>query len=359
MTLAAAALLPALLSAVVEVPAGADLAAALSAARPGDELRLGPGLHAGSLGRVRGPLSIAGAGAGRTAVVAAEGEDALVVEGGEVRLSGLALRSGPRRAALKVLAGEVWADDLAATGGAVGLFVEAGSFTGRDILLSGDYGLLLRGGTVTLEGGAAQGVRAAVAQLHGASLLRRLAVSGPSTEAGVTISGGTATLEDLVVRSPGPAGLSVLGTARVEAQRLDISGAAEEQGGILGDCVQVRRGALRLWASTLTRCGGAAVEALGGEVELRGVDAVGGEAGCLVFLEKSLAELHGDRCTRRGPALVAASGAQIRASMDSWLADPALWVECGSGARVHLGVGEAVQEPCREAPVRLDKSTRP
>ncbi|HVO19958.1 MAG TPA: hypothetical protein VMU15_11915 [Anaeromyxobacter sp.] len=359
MTLAAAAFLPALLGATFEVPAGADLGAALAAAQPGDEIRLGPGAHAGSLGRVRGPLSISGAGAGSTSLVAPEGEDGLVVEGGTVRLSGLSLRSGPRRAALKVLAGEVLAEDLAATGGAVGVFVESGSFSAREVDLSGDYGLLLHGGSVSVTGGAARGVRAAIAQLHGESVLSRLAVSGPSIEAGVTISGGTASLEDLVIRSPGPAGLSVLGTARVDARRLDISGAVEEDGGILGDCVQVRRGALRLEASTLTRCGGAAVEVLGGEVEVRAVDAVGGEAGCLVFLEKSRAELQGDRCTGHGPALVAASSSQVHASMDHWLADPVLWVECGSGARVHLGVGEAVREPCRDGVDRLDKTTRP
>jgi hypothetical protein len=358
MTLAAAILLPSLLAATVEVPAGGDLAAAIAKAAPGDVVKLGPGVHLGSLGRVHGPLSFVGAGAGVTRVDVPQGEDGLVVLGGAVSVSGLTLRVGPRRAALKLLSGEVRAEDLAAGGGAVGAFVDGGSLTARDADLSGDYGLLLRSGSASIVGGRVRGVRAGLAQLGGRSELRRLAVSGPSTEAGVTISGGTSLLEELVIRSPGPSGLSVLGNARVEARGLDISGATEVEGAFLGDCVQVRRGTLRLEASTLTRCGGAALESLGGVVEVRGVDAEGGAAGCLVFLEKSSAELQGNRCTLRGPAVVSASGSQVRASMDQWLTDPVLWVECGSGARVHLGVGETAHEPCQGGE-RLDKSARP
>jgi hypothetical protein len=58
-------------------------------------------------------------------------------------------------------------------------------------------------------------------------------------------------------------------------------------------------------------------------------------------------DLSGNRCTGRGPAVVAASGAQVSARMDRWLADPVLWVECGSGARVRVGPGEQVAEPCK------------
>lgn len=352
-------LLPALLAATVDVPAGADLAAALAGARPGDLVRLGPGLHAGSLGRARGTLRIEGAGAGVTTVRAPEGEDGLVVEaGGSVTLAGLTLHAGERRAALKVLGGDARVDGVALTGGAVGAFVEGGRLAARDVDLSGGYGLLVRGGEAALTLGRVRGSAAGVAQLAGRVELTRAAVTGPAREAGVTISGGSASLDDVVIRSPGPSGLSVLGSARVEARSLDVSGASE-QDGVLGDCVQVRRGTLRLEAGVLTRCGGAALETLGGDLRLRGVDATGGAAGCLVFLDRAKAELDGNRCTRRGPAVVSAGGAQVSATMNRWLADPVLWVECGSGARVHLGVGESVPEPCRKPRDSLDKSERP
>jgi hypothetical protein len=143
----------------------------------------------------------------------------------------------------------------------------------------------------------------------------------------------------------------------VDARAIDVSG-AQPDGGILGDCVQVSRGTLVLEGATLTRCGGAALEAFGGSVEARGIDASGGEAGCLVFLDRASGRLQGNRCTRRGPAVVAASGAQVRASMNRWSTDPVLWVECGSGARVHLGAGERTREPCRNPGSSLDKPLR-
>jgi hypothetical protein len=198
-----------------------------------------------------------------------------------------------------------------------------------------------------------------VAQLGGRSELRRLAVTGPSTEAGVTVSGGDALLEEVVIRAPGPSGLSVQGRAQVDARSLDVSGASEAAGGFLGDCIQLRRGGLQLTAASLTRCGGAAVEALGGTEDLRAVDASGGSAGCLIFLQGAAARLEGNRCVGRGPAVVSAGGAQVTAAMNRWRTDPVFWVECGSGARVRLGPGEAVKEPCRQGTVPLDKPAHP
>lgn len=358
MTAALALLLPVLAGATVDVAPGTDPAAAIASARPGDVIRLGPGLHAVSLGRLRGPLRIEGAGAGLTRIVAPEGEDGLVVEAGKVELSGLSLKASGPRAALKVLGGEVSADGVALTGGSVGAFVQAGRLDGRDLDLAGDYGILVKAGELSLARSRVRGSLAGVAQLGGSSELRQVAVVGPAVEAGVTISAGRAVLDGLVVRSPGPAGLSVSRGAQVEARGLVVSGATEE-GGILGDCVQVMRGTLRLESSVLTRCGGAAVESMGGDVQLRGVDATGGAAGCLVFIEHSTAQLDGNRCSRKGPAVVAAGGSQVVATMNRWLADPVLWVECSSGASVRLGVGEKVRQPCQKTPQSLDKPRRP
>ncbi len=353
-----ALLLPALVGATVDVAPGADPAAAIASARPGDVIRLGPGLHAASLGRVRGPLRITGAGAGVTRVVAPEGEDGLVVEGGKVELAGLSLQAAGPRAALKVLGGVVSADGVALTGGSVGGFVQGGRLEGRDLDLAGDYGLLVKAGELSLAASRARGSLAGIAQLGGTSELRQVGVTGPAVEAGVTIAAGQAVLEDVVIRSPGPAGLAVTRGARVEARGLVVSGATEE-GGILGDCVQVMRGTLRLESGVLTRCGGAAVEAMGGEVQLRGVDATGGAAGCLVFIDRSNAQLEGNRCSKRGPAVVSASGSQVVATMNRWLADPVLWVECSSGAQIRLGVGEQVRQPCQKRAESLDKPRGP
>ncbi len=352
-------LLPLLLTANLDVAAGGDVCAALAAVRSGDVVRLGPGLHEVSLGRVRGPLRVAGAGAGVTRVVAPEGEDGLVVEGGTVSISGLTLQAGGPKAALKVMGGEVSAEGVALSGGAVGAFVQEGHLEASDTDLSGDYGLLVRGGEVSIAASRARGLHAGVAQLGGRTSLRQVVVMGPSSEAGVSVSGGAATLDGVVISSPGPSGLSVLRDARVEARGLDVSGAEEVEGGFLGDCVQVMRGTLHLEASVLTRCGGAALEAMGGTLAIRGVDATGGAAGCLVFIDKATAELHGNRCSRRGPAVVSAGGSQVSATMNRWLADPVMWVDCGSGARVHLGSGETAREPCKKTADSLDKPGRP
>src|SRR5512142_2981093 len=104
------ALLAALsLVAVLEVPAGAPLAPALAAARPGDVVRLGPGRHAGALGSAAG-VRIEGAGAGVTLVEVPAGEDGALAHGRLV-LAGLELRAGPGRCAVKVLGGEVDLED--------------------------------------------------------------------------------------------------------------------------------------------------------------------------------------------------------------------------------------------------------
>jgi hypothetical protein len=354
-----ALLLPALLAAPVTVAPGADLAAALRSAHAGDRVQLAPGVYTASLGRVRQPLRISGAGAGVTVLLVPEGEDGLVVEGGEVQLDGLTLRAQGPKVALKVLGGQVRATGVALAGGAVGAFVGGGRLEGSDLDLSGGYGLLQRSGEVSLREARVQGSHAGVAQLGGRSELRRLAVVGPATEAGISVSGGAALVEDAVIRSPGPTGLSVTGGARVDARAVEISGATETEGGFLGDCVQIRRGALALSGGTLTRCGGAALESSAGKTELSGVDATGGQAGCLVFVDKAEARLTGNRCVRRGPGIVAASGAQVHAAMNRWLLDPVLWVECGSGARIYLGVGETPREPCRKPGDSLDKPHRP
>src|SRR5262245_57291164 len=105
MTMIMAATLPIVLTAILEVPAGGDVAAAIARAEAGDTVVLGPGQHRASLGRVRRTIAIRGAGPGATEVVAPEGEDGLVVETGEVSLSGLALRAGRARCVVKVVGG--------------------------------------------------------------------------------------------------------------------------------------------------------------------------------------------------------------------------------------------------------------
>jgi hypothetical protein len=118
---------------------------------------------------------------------------------------------------------------------------------------------------------------------------------------------------------------------------------------ILGDCLQVIRGSLTLTSSGLSRCGGAALSASGGTVRLDGVDAQGGTAGGLILLDGARADLRGNWVTGRGPAVVAASGAQVDATFNRWRTDPVFWVDCGAGARVRLGFGEHVSEPCAKA----------
>jgi hypothetical protein len=185
--------------------------------------------------------------------------------------------------------------------------------------------------------------------LGGAVALRRLAVTGPSVEAGISVAGGSAVLEAVVVRSPGPSGIAVSGGGRVEGTGVTVAGAIEEQG-MLGDCVQVIRGTLRLSDATLVRCAGAAVEASGGELRLDGVDAAGGAAGCLVFVNGAVSDLAGNLCVGRGPGLVVASRARTRLVANRWWTDPVIWADCGAGARVEVGRGERLKAPCAAAP---------
>jgi hypothetical protein len=342
------ATLPLLLGAVIEVPAGADLTAAIAAAKEGDRIRLAAGEHRGSLGRWRTDVRIEGAGAGRTVVIAPEGEDAIVVQAGAVELSGLALRAGGGRAALKVLGGAVRIRDLALAGGACGAYVEGGSLSGAGVELRGGYGLLARSAEVSLDDGSARGAVAGIALLSGKLSLSRFDVAGPGREGGISVSGGEAELRAVVVRAPGPTGIGVNGVdAVVRGTAVDVSGAREVEGGMLGDCLQVRRGRLSLSEGSLTRCGGAALEASAGKVTLSGMSAVGGEAGCLVLVERSEAELAGNTCAGPGPGLVVASGSRAVIRTNRWRTDPALWVECGSGARVEVGPGERVATPCQ------------
>jgi hypothetical protein len=363
MTFLTAATLPILLAALLEVPAGGDVAGAVARAADGDVVALGPGVHAAALGRVRRSIAIRGAGPGATELIAPEGVDGLVVEGGQVSLAGLTLRAGKARSAVKVLGGVLRVEDAVLTGEATGAFVDGGRLEGRGVELAGGHGLLVaRDGVASLAEGSARGKQAGVAAYRGRVELRRFQVVGPSEEAGVSISHGEALLEAVAIRAAGPSGLAVDGAAaKVTALELDVAGTTEVNG-FLGDCVQVRRGTVTLAGGLLARCGGAAMEAMGGTVTLAGVDAVGGEAGCLVLVEQAQGTLSSNVCSGRGPGLVAASGAQATARWNRWRTDPALWVDCGAGARVAVGTGERIRAPCQGAAnpaPTLDKSRRP
>jgi hypothetical protein len=348
MTSAMEATLAIVLAATLDVQAGGDLADALARARPGDTIRLGAGEHRGTLGRLAG-VRVEGTGAGETLVSAPEGEDGALVTGPGVVIAGLALRAGPGRCGLKVLGGEARLEEVVLSGGSCAAFVEGGRLEGRDLELSGGFGLLLSRGDVVLEGGGARGSEAGIGVIGGHAVLRRFAVVGPGREAGISVARGAVTLEDVVVRAPGPSGIAVSAGGRVEGVAVTIAGATESQG-FLGACVQVIRGTVRLEGGALLGCGGAAVEASGGTVTLAGVDASGGAAGCLVFVNDARAELTGNLCAGRGPGLVLGSGARARASVNRWWTDPVLWVDCGSGARAELGRGEEHRQPCGGAP---------
>jgi hypothetical protein len=342
-TVLAAAALAIALGAEIQVGAGEPLAPALARARAGDVVRLGPGVHTGALGRAAG-LRVVGAGAGETVVAAPEGEDGAVATGA-LELAGLTLRTGPERCALKVLGGEARLRDVALAGGACGAFVEGGRLTARDVALSGAYGVLLRDGEAVLEDAWLSGTSAGAGVVAGTLTLRRAAVTGPSREAGLSVAGGAAALEAVVIRAPGPSGISVSGGAHVEGVEVTIAGAVEAEG-LLGDCVQVIRGALRLEGATLVRCAGAAVEASGGRLRLDGVDATGGSAGCIVLVNGAAADLSGNLCAGRGPGLVVASRSQARLVANRWWTDPVLWADCGAGVRVEVGRGERLKAPC-------------
>ncbi len=326
------------LCAAVEVPAGTNVAAAIARSRPGDVVQLGPGEHRGSLGRLSG-IRIAGAGAGVTFVVAAPGDDGVVALG-DVALEGLTIRAGPMRCALKVLGGHARLDGVALVGGSCGAFVSDGRLDGRDVELRGEHALLVERGKVELDGGSAKGAEAGVAMLGGEVVLRRFDVVGPSDEAGIAVAGGVARLEGVVVRAPGPTGISVSAGGRVEGRDVTVAGTSERDG-YLGDCVQAIRSTVRLEGATLARCGGAAVEVSGGEIALTATDSSGGSAGCIVLVNGARADLVGNLCAGRGPGLVVASASRARTRAGRWWTDPVLWVDCASGARVEVGRGDA------------------
>jgi hypothetical protein len=345
----AAALLALITAADLTVPAGAPLAEALARAVAGDTIRLGPGEHQGALGRLTG-VTVVGAGAGVTFVLAPQGEDGAVIDG-DTTLRALSLVAGPARSALKALGGTVTLDGVALQGGAVALFVDGGRVTGQDVWLAGDYGFLQRNGAATLTGLTARGDRAGVALLGGELDLTRGTVTGPSAEAAITVGGGTARLAELVLRNGGPSGLSVSG-GRVVGRDLTIAG-PREVSGIGGDCLLVMRATVFLAASELVGCGGAAVEASRAELLFEGVDAGGGPAGGFIFTDKTRAELRATLVTGRGPGLVAMQGAQVRGWQARHWTDPALWVDCGSGARVEMLDAHGARQPCSPgAPAR-------
>jgi hypothetical protein len=350
------ALLPIALSATLDVAAGTSLADALGRARAGDVIRLGPGVHAGSLGRIS-DLRIEGAGAGISRIVAPEGTDGAIATG-RVALVGLTLEAGNARTALKVLGGEAILLGVELRGQAVGLFVESGRVTGRDVQLAGVLGLLQAGGEVTLRDGHVLGAgpaHAGLAVLRGRLDVTRSSITGPFEEAALTVASGSAALDDVVIRDPGPTGIAVV-RGEVTGRDVEISGAREVpiegQPGveaILGDCVQLRRGAVSLASSALVRCGGTAVSASGGTLRLDGVDAQGGSAGVLVLLDGARADLRGNWITGRGPGLVLADSSQADATFNRWRTDPVFWVECGAGARIRLGFGEHSSQPCSQS----------
>jgi hypothetical protein len=342
-----APLLALALGAVLDVPAGAPLAPAIAAAGPGDVVRLGPGRHRGTLGGPAG-VRIEGAGAELTVVEAPAGEDGALARG-PIELAGLTLRAGPGRCALRVLAGDARLDDVALSGGSCGAFVDGGRLAARRAALSGDFGLLVRSGEALLEDGTVRGASAGIALLAGAATVRRVAITGPSREAGIAVAAGRARLEAVVIRAPGPTGISVTRGGVVDGLGVVVAGATEEAG-FLGACAQVIRGTLRLEGATLVRCEGAAVEAAGGEVRLRGVDATGGAAGCLVLVEGAAGDLEGNQCSGRGPGLVVGSRARARLVANRWRTDPVLQVDCEAGARVEIGRGERLADPCAGVP---------
>lgn len=335
------------LGAVLEVPAGAALAPALAAARPGDVVRLGPGRHVGSLGSPAA-IRIEGAGAGLTRIVAPGGEDGALVRG-PLTLAALSLEAGPSRSALRILGGDVTLDDVALAGGTAGAYVGAGRLTARRVFLRGEYGLLVDGGDALVEEADTRATIAGIALIAGTVTLRRSAITGPSREAGVTVLRGTARLEAVVVRAPGPTGLSVSHRGTLEGVDVTVAGAIEERG-VLGACAEVLRGTLRLEGATLVGCAGAAVEVVSGELALRGSDATGGSAGCLVLTDGSTAHLEGNLCAGRGPGLVLTGRSRATLTANRWRTDPALWVDCAGGARVEVGRGESLSSPCAAVP---------
>ncbi|MCM2334257.1 MAG: hypothetical protein NDI82_09955, partial [Anaeromyxobacteraceae bacterium] len=67
---------------------------------------------------------------------------------------------------------------------------------------------------------------------------------------------------------------------------------------------------------------------------------------CLVFTDQSEAHLDATLCTRRGPGLVVMQGSTVRAFGARFWTEPAIWADCGSGARVELLDDPGGRQPC-------------
>jgi len=331
------------LAATLDVPAGGDLAAALSLARAGDTVRLAAGDHQGALGELRG-VRVLGAGAGSTVLLAPEGEDGATLLG-DASVEGLSLVAGPGRCAVVAASGPNALRDVALVGEACGLRVSGGRVEARDVDAVGRRGIHVTGGAAKISGGSAHGEVAGVAAAGGALSLVRFAVTGPSSDAAVSASGGTLFLDSVVVRAPGATGIAVAGGASVEARVLAVVGGSSGEE-IPGACLLSRRGALRILDGLLARCGGAALVAAGGTAALTGVDAAGGVSGCFQGLSGARMDLSGNTCIGRGPGLLLAGGAAADTRMNLWASDPVRYVDCGSGAVLTLGPGEPGPIPC-------------
>jgi len=331
------------LAATLDVPAGGDLAAALSLARPGDVVRLAAGAHRGTLGDLRG-VRVVGAGAGVTVLVAPEGDEGARLLG-DASVEGLSLVAGPERCAVLAAAGRNALRDVALAGGACGLRVSGGRLEARDVDAAGRRGIQVTGGEGEVAGGSARGEVAAVALEGGVLSLARLAVNGPSSDAAVAASAGALSLDSIVVRAPGSTGVAVARGASVHARGLAVVGGPSDEE-IPGACLLSQRGELRILDGLLARCGGAALVAAGGTASLTGVDATGGASGCFQVLSGARVDLSGNTCIGRGPGLLLAGGAVADTRMNLWASDPVRSVDCGSGARLTLGPGEPGPVPC-------------
>jgi hypothetical protein len=346
MTILGPALLSFLLAATHDVAAGQDVAAALARSAPGDVVRLGAGEHRAAIVLPAG-VRLEGAGPERTRVVAPDGADALAASG-DAQIARLALAAREPRCALVVRGGRVALSEVALEGGACGARVEAGALEAQRSSLRGRVGVRIDGGTLSLAGSRLRGDAAGVVVHGGRASLRQVAIEGPFREGAVSASGGDTALDEVAIRKPGPAGIAATGGATVTGTGVSVTevGAVDE---IPGACVQVRRATVRLAGGKLSRCSGAAVEAEGGTVHLARVDAEGGAGGCFALVGGT-ADLEGNTCTGRGPGLVLTEGARASLRGNRWRTDPTMWVDCGSGARAELGPGERGPAPCRGAP---------
>jgi hypothetical protein len=341
-----ALLLALALAATVEVRAGEPLRPALARLGPGDTLRLGPGRHRGGLGKLSG-VAVEGAGAAATVVEAREGEPAAAVAG-DVSLTGLTLAAGPTRCGLAVHAGTARVRDAVLTGGGCGAFVDGGRLDAdRVTLTGGGYGLLVGGGEAALDRAILRGEVAGAALSRGAMRLSHATITGRSREAAVSVAGGTAALDEVVIADPGPSGIAVLG-GKLEGREVTVSG-PREAGGLRGDCLLSIRGEVRLRDSMLLACGGLAAEVAGGFLRLESVYFEGGREGGVALTGGARAELEDVVAAGRGPALVVEGTSSARLAASRWLAEPVLQVDCAGGARVTLA-GESLPEPCPQGP---------